>query len=298
MSSPGDSQSVYSQLRAKGVNCSYLNRSLSSPAGCWKITNDSSIRCSPTQPNCRLVEIVSPILQGGDGLQNVHRVLQILKSINPSVNKSMGVHVHIGTSQFSYNQLVKICQQFIKYEETFDLLVAPSRRGDANRYALSNRNSSALRHLSNFDANQEVRRCRNMDELINVVSPTRYFKLNLHAFRRHGTLEFRQHSATTNYMKVGYWIRLLVAFVNNAARLPPPKSFKASYGSDDHKMRLVKLNMMFQWLVKDGALKKHYIRRANFLSNNNRGARDSQDACCDSCASSCSGHTCRSSSVS
>eukprot|EP00471_Norrisiella_sphaerica_P007872 CAMPEP_0184495320 /NCGR_PEP_ID=MMETSP0113_2-20130426/30962_1 /TAXON_ID=91329 /ORGANISM="Norrisiella sphaerica, Strain BC52" /LENGTH=175 /DNA_ID=CAMNT_0026881461 /DNA_START=842 /DNA_END=1366 /DNA_ORIENTATION=- len=116
-----------------------------------------------------------------------------------------------------------------------------------------------------------------MDELINVVSPTRYFKLNLHAFRRHGTLEFRQHSATTNYMKVGYWIRLLVAFVNNAARLPPPKSFKASYGSDDHKMRLVKLNMMFQWLVKDGALKKHYIRRANFLSNNNRGARDSQD---------------------
>ena len=46
----------------------------------------------------------------------------------------------------------------------------------------------------------------------------RYLKLNLEAFGRYGTVEFRQHSGTLNGEKAEAWIGLLVALVNSAKR--------------------------------------------------------------------------------
>jgi hypothetical protein len=45
----------------------------------------------------------------------------------------------------------------------------------------------------------------------------RYNKVNLCAFLRHGTIEFRQHSGTMNVDKVINWIVFCVNFVETSA---------------------------------------------------------------------------------
>jgi hypothetical protein len=40
---------------------------------------------------------------------------------------------------------------------------------------------------------------------------SRYYKINGHAYFRHQTIEFRQHSGTTDYTKISMWIAFLAA---------------------------------------------------------------------------------------
>ena len=42
---------------------------------------------------------------------------------------------------------------------------------------------------------------------------SRYYKINSHAYIRHQTIEFRQHSGTTDYEKISNWIAFLAALV-------------------------------------------------------------------------------------
>jgi hypothetical protein len=69
--------------------------------------------------------------------------------------------------------------------------------------------------------------CTTIDQIIECVnghrfdSESRYFKLNLTAYWRHQTIEFRQHSGTTDAEKAVHWIQLLLAFVEKAATSRP-----------------------------------------------------------------------------
>ncbi|MDO5509556.1 MAG: amidoligase family protein, partial [Weeksellaceae bacterium] len=42
---------------------------------------------------------------------------------------------------------------------------------------------------------------------------TRYLKLNLSSYQRHGTVEFRHHSGTVNYTKIKNWILICARLV-------------------------------------------------------------------------------------
>jgi len=286
LSIPESSRDVHGHLLSRRVNCIHAVPSERAPAGFWKVTSDSSIRCPAGRPNCQKVEIVSPVLTGGRGLSELHHVLQVIKSLSPAVNRSMGVHVHIGLRNFSFEGIKKICQQFVKHEDTFDQIVPPSRRGNGNQYAKSNRLAPQLATLSNKEANLKIARCRDVKELCRTMCPDRYYKLNLQAYHKHGTMEFRQHSGSTAYTKLGYWVRLLVAFCNNAARLPAPKSYLESSRSN--------LEDLCAWVIKDGGLQRHFRKRARDLSTqSSRGS-----SCCQDCSESsgfCSSSGCNSS---
>jgi hypothetical protein len=80
----------------------------------WKIVSDGSIVCNRNMPQCNKFEIVSRILQGEKGLSEIESVTCSLERTELKVNKSMGFHVHINVSGYDINQLVKICQNFIK----------------------------------------------------------------------------------------------------------------------------------------------------------------------------------------
>ncbi|GAB5354414.1 hypothetical protein AAMO2058_000116900 [Amorphochlora amoebiformis] len=279
LSTPSTCKSVYEHFLSKNIKCVWMRPNETARKGYWKICRDGSITCGPNNPNCELVEIASPVLSGGKGLAQLHRVLQVLSHLNPDVNKSMGVHVHIGIRRFNLQELIRICQQYVKFEGCFDLLVPPSRRSDKNRYCKSNRNGPLLGEYTNEETLESIAECRNIHQLIDLVSPDRYFKLNLQAYRRHKTFEFRQHGGSTSYEKLSYWIRLLVAFCNNAARLKAPSHFSEELKSGNFKKWKKRLNLMFKWVVKDGGLRRHFLKRAGDL----RKKKSRSSECCSDC---------------
>ena len=60
----------------------------------WKIVNDGSINGNDT------FELVSPILQGGDGMRQLEKACFVLNACGAKVNKSCGTHVHLGAAGF------------------------------------------------------------------------------------------------------------------------------------------------------------------------------------------------------
>ncbi|KAG7341960.1 putative amidoligase enzyme [Nitzschia inconspicua] len=228
----------------------------------WKIKPDNSIACSISQPDCNTFELVSPKLSGENGLCQIRSVLNALRqnNIDIKVNKSMGFHVHVEVAKLTQNQLNKICQNFVKYEDVFDSFLPSSRRSgskESDRYFKSNRDH--IGYLSNRERLQALEQCHDILSLASLMNPgrDRYFKLNLQNLvtKRQPTLEFRQHSATANFSKVAHWIRLCVLLVRSSANSPPPKPF-----SMDRSLEF-QTYCLFKDVVKDLALKDYYLQR-------------------------------------
>ncbi|KAL3930547.1 MAG: hypothetical protein SGBAC_011714 [Bacillariaceae sp.] len=267
----------------------------------WKIVPDVSIVCNRSQPDCNKFELVSPPLGPGEGLTQVHAILSKVNNNSNvvgssiAVNKSMGFHVHVNVSKLSNAQLVKVCQQFVKYEAVMDRFMPPSRRTgsqESDRYFASNRDfvhdqarssnssSSSSRHRSIIL--DTLANCGNdLDALVTVMNGTadgsgRYFKLNLQNLvtGRQPTIEFRQHSATFEYEKVRAWICFCVLLVHNAARLRAPSSFFSTTTLD------AQFQALFQYVIKDRALRDYYGER---MEKHNHPSAE-EEACCDECA--------------
>jgi len=251
----------------------------------WKIVPDSSLICNRNMPYCHKFEVVSCVLQGGKGLSELASVLRSLENVSPAlkVNKSMGFHVHIDVSKLSVQQLIKVCQNFIKYEDVMDSFMPLSRRSgseECDRYCKSNRDS--VGQDTNKQRHVALENCYDVESLADMINyDGRYYKLNLQNLvsGRQPTMEFRQHSATLDYTKVSSWIRFCTAFVNNSARLASPKSFQEGRDLD------FQFYALFQYVIKDRALREFYNTRRHLMSNNS----NSNDACCTSCHD---GHSC------
>lgn len=257
----------------------------------WKLVPDSSIVCNTNMPNCNRFELVSPVLQGGRGLDQVSQILQRLNDysrrepqVQLAVNKSMGFHVHMDVASLSNEELVKVCQNFIKYEAVMDTFMPNSRRNgspESSRYFQSNRTSVAQQVGSNANKrlHDALGACSDVESLAQLMNASgRYYKLNLQNLvstrRYQPTLEFRQHSATTNFQKVGAWARFCHAFVSNSAKLAPPRSFRQGRSID------FQCDALFQYVIKDRALRNFYQARRQELASSS----DDEEACCSECA--------------
>ncbi len=237
----------------------------------WKIVSDGSIVCNMSQPDCNRFELVSPVLRGEEGLRNVVHVLKTLPQINIKVNKSMGFHVHVDVSRYTDSHIIKICHQFIKYEDAIDLMMPKSRRTgsiESNSY-----------FKSNAWAAKGYGMVINIDELVQVMNPgnDRYYKLNLQNLRtgRQPTIEFRQHSSTSNHEKVCAWVRFCVRFCENSAN-----SYNEALEFDDDEDTVdvdSKFEALFLDVIKDSALYEFYRTRKKQLDVD-------AEACCNECA--------------
>ena len=243
----------------------------------WKIVPDSSIMCGPSLPDCNTLELVSPILAGGVGLTQTSAILKGLGAIRPSlkVNKSMGFHVHVDVSSLTQDQLIKVCQNFVKYEAAMDSFMPLSRRTGSpqcDQYFQSNRGSVSHNNvLTNRQCLTGLAACADLASLVHMMNAHgRYYKLNLQNLMtgRQPTIEFRQHSATANYEKVSAWVRLCLLFVANSAKLQAPKAFKQSRSLD------YQFEALFQFVIKDRALRNYY--RARRVSLQQGGDEDDE----------------------
>ena len=242
----------------------------------WRIVVDSSISC-PRGGECNKFELVSPILKGGSGLTEVDRVLKALNTITSvEVGKSMGFHVHVDVSKLSCHELVKICQNFIKYERAMDSLMPPSRRKDAQFYCKSNEKA-----ITSNNPHGALADCKSSADLARIMNPNgvRYYKLNLQNLvtGRQPTLEFRQHSGSSNISKIKNWIRFCTTFVHNSAKFDAPFSLRKAVDDDEL------FEMLMVHVIDDRYLREFYRERRNELHTATHSEGEKGN-CCEGCA--------------
>lgn len=158
----------------------------------WKITYDASIS------GHNAFELVSPILQGDDGLQQIKTVCRVLKQCHAKINKSCGLHVHMNARDFQLADWKKLYKNYIKIESTIDSFMPNSRRQSNNTYCKSMKRNGSNRAIEN---------ARNLEQIERAITHRdRYYKLNTQSYWRQGSIEYRQHSGTIEFEKISNWI--------------------------------------------------------------------------------------------
>lgn len=166
----------------------------------WKLVSDGSVSGG--------FEVVSPVLRGEAGLREAMAVAEALADAGATVNRTCGFHVHFDARQMSVADIKVIMRRYAAYESEIDAVMPVSRRAANNRFCRS-LNESRLSRILAADTVADMAQAQ----------PSRYFKINLQAFQRHGTIEFRQHSGTVNARKIGNWVCFLAAFIDESQRI-------------------------------------------------------------------------------
>jgi hypothetical protein len=187
----------------------------------WKVVTDGSLG-----DYARGAEFVSPVLSGEAGLAQVETVCRALTDFGATVNKKCGLHIHVGVGGQQISFFRNLVKLYAAYEGVIDAMMPPSRRSSANVYCRS------VTHCRPA----QVDACDSLHGLITLANPAgRYSKLNLHAFARHSTVEFRQHSGTVDAAKARNWAVLCLRMV--AAAKAPSAPVVAS-GASANKARI------------------------------------------------------------
>lgn len=201
----------------------------------WGLKSDGSLR--PNKSGDLGVELVSPILRGEAGLADLAKVAGVLNGLNAYVNKSAGLHVHIGAKDLTVEQRRNLLSQFVRYERFFNLILPASRR--ENRYATSLRKRASATKTDSTKAAEHIiltlLSVRDERELVQALNADDHHLALSDARGKHGTFEFRQHSGTVNAEKMVNWVRLVLAFVE-AAKDKPALPFYSRKLTDEEEM--------------------------------------------------------------
>jgi biotin operon repressor len=177
---------------------------------------------------------------GNEGLETVRKVAQALVGAGARVDRRCGFHVHVNARDLTGADVLNCIRRYATHESQIDGFMPVSRRGVNNTYC------RAMEDV--------VRAVRNVSESATAMQVAqriyeRYYKLNVQAFTRHGTIEFRQHSGTVDYRKMINWIIFCVQFVEDSRAIAVPIPQTATTGpvvgstlrrnAVEHKMMLL-----------------------------------------------------------
>lgn len=198
---------VAQALKHKGLKALYYDDIIHTKKVEWRTVPDSTIHGD--QP-AELLSPGLPPLSGLEGFRQMDVVFETLNEMGGQVNTSCGFHVHMDARGLSQNAIRAAAGFYAVNQSWFDMLVARSRRGgNSATHGGARMENSELRHLDQIGRNGYYIDSFNWD---------RYCTVNLAAYSRHGTIEFRQHQGTLNATKAKTWVKLLLAVVEFGVR--------------------------------------------------------------------------------
>ena len=195
---------VIEKLRAAGISVADFSGYTHKVIAQWKVTTDASVTASNTGLY-RGLELVSPILYGDEGLDELAKVYEVLNNCGAKVDKTCGTHVHFDINDFTVQNCKNFLNLYYNYQGVINYLVPPSRR--RNEYC------KTLRKQDLVDINKDyVRSIRDIAYAMN----TRYMTVNLQSYVKYGTIEIRQHGGTVEFEKMEAWIILMYQLLDIA----------------------------------------------------------------------------------
>lgn len=199
----------------------------------WKIVTDGSLGDYQ-----RGIEIVSPILRGAEGFEAINRVMGALNDYGCTVSRSCGLHVHVGAGNGEMTFFKKLLKLYAVYEPVIDSFMPQSRRESRNSYCRSMTSAAPNR----------VDMATDLNGLLRIAGgESRYYKLNLTAYRTHRTVEFRQHSGTLDAAKACNWTKFCLRMVEAARAgedIPSGVTTSVNHARPGSKSHLVGQMMM------------------------------------------------------
>jgi hypothetical protein len=162
----------------------------------FKVVSDSSIQGQSP------FELVTPKLFGAHGFERIRTLCRVAARAGADANVTTGLHVHVDAWNCTIRDARHLLTFWHHIQPVVLMLVPPSRR--ANSYCKP-------------VTPEWVAAVNAMRSLSSIRQDNRYYNLNLAAYGRHGTFEFRLHSGTFNADKVISWV-VFVLLVTAAAR--------------------------------------------------------------------------------
>lgn len=190
-------EKLASELRAAGIDVAVEGYNHTT-RNHWKLVTDASLSGNNT------FELVSPVLEGEAGLKELEKVCWVLEFCDVKVNDSCGLHIHMDAADFDLQTWKNLALSYKHLERVIDSFMPQSRR--QNYYCKGLSSISAV----------DIQAAQSINDLQAAFGNNRYRKVNLEAYARHRTVEFRQHSGTTNFTKMENWIRFLNGLITFA----------------------------------------------------------------------------------
>ena len=239
-------------LRAAGIEVQYTGYTHDVTPH-WKIVTDGS--CG--------YELVSPVLEGEAGLEEVRIAAAALEAAGATVDRRCGLHVHFDARSMNIKAVKNLFKLWLKFEDVLDTFQPQSRRGNSNTYCQSNLKDQCRDATSHRDAClamfEAIDACKNMDQMRDIY-PCRYRKLNIQSYFRHQTLEVRHHSGTTDPAKITNWVRLMARMFDAAEVAAAVRNRPQDTGLGQSRLK-----WFFQAIAAKG-LSKFYTDRSKKLA--------------------------------
>lgn len=185
-------------------------------------------------------EYVTDVLWGDQGLKQLKMLCNEL-SKRCTINKLCGLHTHLGGINFNKENIVLMYWLYQKLENPIFNMLPPSRRNNEYcrrlpflhidliniqknyNYFIDNYYNQIINILSQFDCGDNVNKKNDHPKGFKCSydhSTARYCWVNfipaVFNTRKNGiyTIEFRNHSATTSYIKSKNWLLICIALVD------------------------------------------------------------------------------------
>lgn len=172
----------------------------------WQVTTDCSLRSYSTYSGGRGYEIVSPILAGENGIDQIRTATRVLRSLGAKPNRSCGMHVHHEVVDLGLAGIKRLYRSWANNQGVINGLVAESRRPGATESRFCN--AVSQREADTVEAARDLRTIRHGGK---------FKALNLSYVGSRGTIEIRQHQGTCDPEKIVSWVRFGQGLVDAAA---------------------------------------------------------------------------------
>jgi Putative amidoligase enzyme len=216
-------RTVVAELKRAGIDIAYegyTHRVMSS----WKLVTDVSVTGTGTGLRKGL-EIVSPPLAMDEMERQMKIITDVLNELGAKVDRTCGVHIHHEIDDLKVNDIKNIFKIYAKHDEIINSIMPKSRRGNEGRQPTYCKTVNREDFLTAIDICDSIRE-------IGYATSDRYRTINFNSYLRYGTIEFRQHSGTTDFEKIMSWIRITQAIVHTAKE---KKSIKMTIGASVNK---------------------------------------------------------------
>lgn len=221
----------------------------------WKVCRDASV--SPQRKHgfasddykC---ELVTPILRYED-IETLQKIVRALRAAGAMVNKSCGLHIHVGAERFTPKNLRNIANIFYAKED----LIYKAIECDSNHrdlYYCQKTDTQFIDRLNKLVAPEfhTIKQAWYGDarEHDHHYDSSRYHGLNLHAYYTKGTVEFRCFNSTLHAGKVKSYIQLCLGIAQLALTQSKTKAIKKTFPNE--KLAFVR------WLRRLGLLGEEF----------------------------------------